>query len=123
VIKLNESDPILRPSMTTSNSILTRSFDSVLYIPLEAVHSNDSMTYVHLKNNTKQVVVLDESNENEIIVEAGLDAGDKVLLSVPEGADEMRFTGLELVEVIRQKEAEKKRLEEEMQKQREEEQL
>ena len=122
VIKLNESDPILRPSMTTSNSILTKNFDSVLYIPLEAVHSNDSMTYVHLKN-TKQVVVLDESNENEIIVEAGLDEGDKVLLSVPEGAEDMRFTGLELVEVIRQKEADKKRLEEELQKQREEEQM
>ncbi len=122
VIKLNESDPILRPSMTTSNSIVTRTFDSVMYIPMEAVHSNDSMTYVHLKNNTKQVVVLDESNENEIIVEAGLNGGDKVLLSVPEGAEEMRFTGLELVEVIREKEAEKKRLEEEEQKQREEEQ-
>lgn len=122
VIKLNESDPILRPSMTTSNRIITKTYDSVLYIPLEAVHSNDSMTYVHLKNNTKQVVVLDESNENEIIVEAGLDEGNKVLLSVPEGAEEMRFTGLELVEVIREKEAEKIRLEEEEQKQREEEQ-
>jgi hypothetical protein len=122
VIKLNESDPILRPSMTTSNRIITETFDSVLFIPLEAVHSNDSLTYVHLKNNTRQVVVLDESNENEIIVEAGLDEGDKVLLSVPEGAEEMRFTGLELVEVIREKEAEKKRLEEEEQKQREEEQ-
>ena len=123
VIKLNESDPILRPSMTTSNEIITKTYDSVLYIPLDAVHSNDSMTYVYLKNNSRQVVVLDESNENEIIVEAGLDAGDKVLLSVPEGADEMRFTGLELVEVIREKEAEKKRQEEEEQKQREEEQM
>jgi HlyD family secretion protein len=123
VIKLNESDPILRPSMTTSNSIVTKIYDSVLYVPLEAVHSNYSMTYVYLKNNTRQVVVLDESNENEIIVEAGLKAGDKVLLSVPEGAEEMKFTGLELVEVIRQKEAEKKRLEEELQKQREEEHL
>jgi multidrug resistance efflux pump len=123
VIKLNESDPILRPSMTTSNSIITKIYDSVLYVPLEAVHSNDSMTYVYLKNNTRQVVVLDEANENEIIVEAGLEKGDKVLLSIPEGADEMRFTGLELVEVIRQKEAEKKRLEEEQQKQREAEQI
>ena len=35
----------------------------------------------------------------------------------------MRFTGLELVEVIREKEAEKKRMEEEEQKQREEEQM
>lgn len=123
VIKLNESDPILRPSMTTSNSIITETFDSVLYIPLEAVHSNDTMTYVYLKNNTRQVVVLDESNENEIIVEAGLEKGDRILLSVPEGGEEMRFAGLELVDVIRQKEAEKKRQEEELQKQREEEQI
>jgi HlyD family secretion protein len=123
VIKLNESDPILRPSMTTSNSIITETYDSVLYIPLEAVHSNDSMTYVYMKNNTKQVVVLDESNENEIIVEAGLSAGDKILLSVPEGAEAMKFTGLELVEVIRQKESEKKRMEEELQKKREEDQI
>ena len=122
VIKLNESDPILRPSMTTSNSIVTQTFDSVLFIPLEAVHSNDSMTYVYLKNNTRQVVVLDQANENEIIVEAGLQKGAKVFLSVPAGAEEMRFTGLELVEVIREKEAEKKRLDEELQKQREEEQ-
>ncbi len=123
IIKLNESDPILRPSMTTSNRILTKVYDSVLYIPLEAVHSNDSMTFVYKKNNTKQVVVLDESNENEIIVEAGLALGDRVLLSVPEGAEEMRFTGLELVDVIRKKEAEKRRQEEEKQKQLEEEQM
>jgi hypothetical protein len=58
-------------------------------------------------------VVLDESNENEIIVEEGLNEGDLVLLSVPEDAENMRFTGLELVEVIHQKELEKQRLEEE----------
>ncbi len=113
VIKLLETDPILRPSMTTSNAIIIDTFAGVLAIPLEAVHTNDSMTYVYKKNNTRQVVVLDESNENEIIVEAGLNEGDKVLLSVPENAENMRFTGLELVEVIRQKELEKKRLEEE----------
>lgn len=116
-IRLEGSDPILRPSMTTSNSIITKTFEDVLYIPLEAVHSNDSLTYVFLKNKTKQVVVLDEANENEIIVEAGLEEGDKILLSVPEGEDEMRFAGLELVERIREKEAEKKRLEEESQQQ------
>ena len=109
IIKLNESDPILRPSMTTSNSIVTKTFDSVLYIPLEAVHSNDSMTYVYRKNNTRQVVVLGEANENLIVVEAGLEEGDKLFLSVPGGVEEMKFNGLELVEVIKQKEAEKKR--------------
>ncbi len=113
VVQLTGTDPILRPSMTTSNSIITKTFDDVLYIPLEAVHSNDSMTYVYRKNKTRQVVVLDESNENQIIVEAGLEEGDKVLLSIPEGGEESKFVGLELVQVIREKEAEKKRLEEE----------
>jgi HlyD family secretion protein len=115
VIKLDGTDPILRPSMTTSNSIITKTFKDVLYIPLEAVFSNDSMTYVYKKNRTRQVVVLDEANENEIIVEAGLNEGDKILLSVPEGAGEYKFAGLELVQVIRDKEAEKKRLEKEEQ--------
>ena len=113
IIRVFETDPILRPSMTTSNAIIIDTFTNVLSIPLEAVHSNDSMTYVYKKNNTRQVVVLDVSNENEIIVEAGLIEGDKVLLSVPEDGDKMRFVGLELVEVIRQKELEKQRLEEE----------
>jgi hypothetical protein len=120
VINLTESDPILRPSMTTSNSIVTRTFDSVLYIPLETVFSNDSLTFVYRKNNTRQVVVLGEANENEIIVEAGLEAGDKVFLSIPDGTEEMKFTGLELVELIRKKDAEKKRIEEELKQQMEE---
>jgi multidrug efflux pump subunit AcrA (membrane-fusion protein) len=118
-INLNESDPILRPSMTTSNRIVTMTFDSVLYVPLEAIHSTDSMTFVYKKNHTKQVVVLGEFNENEIIVEAGLEMDDRVFLSIPDGAEEMKFEGLELVEVIRRKEAEKERLEEEQQKLRE----
>ena len=112
-IKLNESDPILRPSMTTSNSIITKTFEGFMYIPLEAVHTNDSMTYVYTKSGLRQVVVLDEANENEIIVEQGLSEGDKIYLSVPEEPEKFRFTGLELVEVIRAKEAEKNRLEEE----------
>jgi hypothetical protein len=70
---------------------------------------------VNKKNGIRQVVVLDESNENEIIVEAGLKEGDKVLLSVPEESEKYKFEGLELVELIRQKEEEKRRLEEEQQ--------
>jgi len=113
VIKLNESDPILRPSMTTSNAIITKTFDDVFYIPLEAVHTNDSMTYVYMRSGVRQVVVLDEANENEIIVQQGLKKGDKLYLSIPENPEKFAFTGLELVSVIKAKEAEKKRLEEE----------
>lgn len=115
VIKVNEVDPIIKPSMTTSNSIVIKTFNDVLFIPLETVHTNDSLTFVYKKNNVKQVVVLDESNENEIIVEAGLKEGEKILLSVPEEPEKFRFEGLELADRIRQKEDEKRKLEEEQQ--------
>lgn len=116
VIKLDKIDRILRPSMTTSNAILIKSYDDVLSIPLEAVYTNDSLTYVYTKNGNRQVVVLDQANDNEIIVENGLDEGDVVYLSPPEEPESFKFTGLELAEVIREKAAEKKRQEEEEQK-------
>jgi HlyD family secretion protein len=112
IIKLNGTDPILRPSMTTNNAILINRIDSVIYLPLEAVHSNDSANYVYSKNGTRQIVVLGETNENEVIIEKGIKAGEKVYLSVPETADKYKFTGTELVKVIRQKEQEKKKKEE-----------
>jgi HlyD family secretion protein len=112
IIKLNGTDPILRPSMTTNNAILIDRIDSVTYLPLEAVHSNDSANFVYKKNGTRQIVVLGETNENEVIIEKGIKAGEKVYLSVPENADKFKYTGLELVQVIRQKEQEKKKKEE-----------
>ena len=119
VIKLDKIDPILRPSMTTSNAILIKSYDDVLSIPLEAVYTNDSLTYVYTKNGNRQVVVLDEANENEIIVENGLKEGDIVYLSPPDEPETYKFTGLELADVIREKAAEKQRQEEEEQKRNE----
>ena len=112
IIKLNGTDPILRPSMTTNNAILISRIDSVTYLPLEAVHSNDSANFVYKKNGTRQIVVLGETNENEVIIEKGIKAGDKVYLSVPVNANNYKYTGLELVQIIRQKEQEKKKKEE-----------
>jgi len=112
IIKLNETDPILRPSMTTSNQIITSMYEDVLYIPLEAVHATDSFSYVFIKNGFKQIVVLGESNENEIIVEMGLEEGAKVLLSIPEDPEKFALRGEEFLEIIAQRE-EQKRLEEE----------
>ncbi len=112
IIKLNEVDPILRPSMTTSNQIVTSRYEDVLSIPLEAVHATDSFSYVFTKNGNKQVVVLGESNENEIIVELGLEEGDKLLLSYPEEPEKFALRGEELIKVIAERE-EQKRLEEE----------
>ncbi len=112
VIKVNEVDPILRPSMTTSNQIVTSRYENVLSIPLEAVHATDSFSYVFTRDGHRQIVVLGESNENEIIVEMGLEEGDKLLLSYPEEPGKFALRGEELIEVIAER-AEQKRLEEE----------
>ncbi len=111
-ITMNETDPILRPSMTTSNAIITQTFENAKYLPLEAVHSNDSLTFVYTKNNTKKLVLLGESNENSIIVEKGLDTGDKVLLSVPENTESYKYDNVELVEEIKARLSEKEKVEE-----------
>ncbi|HPE19359.1 MAG TPA: hypothetical protein PLM76_12020 [Tenuifilaceae bacterium] len=112
-IKVNEYDPILRPSMTTSNQIVTQSFDNVLYLPLEAIHANDSLSFVYLTKGKKQIIITSEQNENFIIVEKGLKFGDEVYLSTPENAEKFSYTGEELIPEIKQREAERKRKEEE----------
>ncbi|MEE4215073.1 MAG: efflux RND transporter periplasmic adaptor subunit [Bacteroidales bacterium] len=105
IIKLDAVESILRPSMTTGNQIITASFEDVLSIPLECVHATeDSIPYVYHRNGTRQVVVLGESNENKIIVEEGLEAGDQLYLSLPEEPETFKLAGEELIEKIREKE-------------------
>ncbi len=106
-IGLNETDDQLRPAMTTSNSIITQSFKDVLYLPLEAIHSNDSLTFVYTRIKTRKLVLPGAANDDAIIIEKGLEKGNKVLLSVPEGAEDYNYAGLELVPEIRQRIKEK----------------
>ena len=112
MIKLGENDPILRPSMTTSNQIVTSIIDSVLYLPLEALHGNDTMVYVYRTNRTKQIVVTGEMNDNYRIVEQGLKEGDEIYLSTPENADKFKLVGQEYIQIIKER-SEKRRQEEE----------
>jgi multidrug efflux pump subunit AcrA (membrane-fusion protein) len=91
---VNEFDSILRPAMTTKNIITTDVIEDVLFLPLEAVHSNDSMTVVYRSNNTRQQILTGKSNENEIIVLEGLKEGDEVLLSVPEDTEKYKLKTL-----------------------------
>ncbi len=104
VMKLNESDPILRPSMTTGNQIITNTFPDVVYIPLECVYvTPDSIPYVYTKNGKKQIVVLGDANENQIIVEQGLEPGSLLHLTQPEESDNLAFVGEELRDVVKEK--------------------
>jgi len=104
IIEVDGTDPILRPSMTTGNQIVTQVLEDVLSIPLECVHTGeDSIPYVYRKNNIRQVVVLGASNENEIVVEQGLEESDLLFLSTPEEPEKFRIQGEELKDIIRQK--------------------
>ncbi|MCC5937062.1 MAG: efflux RND transporter periplasmic adaptor subunit [Lunatimonas sp.] len=84
IIRIHESDDLLRPSMTTSNAIIADQLDNVLYVPLEAINvENDSINYVYLKSGVKQEVMMGLTNANDVVIEKGLNQGDKVYLSTP----------------------------------------
>ena len=84
IIRVNESDDLLRPSMTTSNAIIADELNDVMYIPLEAINVEiDSINYVYLKSGVKQEVLMGLTNANDVVIEKGLNPGDKVYLSTP----------------------------------------
>jgi len=96
-ILINEFDSILRPSMTSKNTIITASINNVMFAPIEAVISNDTVTYVFKKNGgriIKQQVIAGESNDNEIILKSGVKENDELLLLQPENADKMKLAEL-----------------------------
>jgi multidrug efflux pump subunit AcrA (membrane-fusion protein) len=84
-IELNEKDDLLKPSMTTSNQIITKTYDSALHIPIEALfNQDDSITYVFKKSGLsteKREVMIGASNTNEVVILAGLEEGDEVYLN------------------------------------------
>lgn len=116
-IKVNGSDPELRPAMTTSNTIQTNSLTDTLFIPIESVFSNDSISFVYLADGkeTKQIIETGEENENYVIVRQGLKEGQQIFLTEPENAGSFEIAGMEIyADILRKKEEEKaKKAEEE----------
>ncbi len=109
LIEVNESDPILRPSMTTGNKVITKTISDVTYIPLESVQAGvDSIPFIYMKNKTRQVVVLGESNENNVVIEQGLEPGVQIYLSTPVEPEGFKLVGEELIAVIKEREQAKK---------------
>jgi hypothetical protein len=112
-IKVDQSDLILRPSMTTGNKIITKTIDNVTYVPLESVQAGtDSIPFVYLKSGSKQIVVLGESNENNVIIEKGIEPGTVTYLNTPANPEKFsKLLGQDLISVIKEKEKAKKEAE------------
>jgi len=89
-IVLSDSDSLLKPAMTTQCDIIIETIPDVLYIPLEALFSDDTISYVYT-GNVRQEVIAGRSNDNFVIIEKGLQQEQKVLLSVPENPNNYKF--------------------------------
>jgi hypothetical protein len=97
MIELKETNENVRPGMTTSNTIITNEKKDVLSVPIEAIFSRDSISYVYAKSGfsiTKKQVQLGESNNDEIIITKGLTEKDVVYLNKPEGYGDLKIAKL-----------------------------
>lgn len=96
-IQLQATDSLTRPGMTTSNRIQIFNEEDALFIPLECVSSEDDVFYVVVQEGIraeKREVKLGRSNDNEVIVLAGLTENETVYLNLPEGIEEKEITRL-----------------------------
>jgi RND family efflux transporter MFP subunit len=96
VVDINESDPILKPGMTTSNEILIQTVQKAISIPLESVFSKNGKTVVYKINGGSPKELIVETgvrNSNFVTITKGLSAGDKVTLRDPTIKEEAQGNG------------------------------
>lgn len=108
-IKLNGSDPDLRPSMTTGNKIIINTYEDVVYVPTECVNAGaDSIPFVYGKNGKKNIVLLGESNDKNVIIEKGLEPEAQIYVIPPENTNSFEFKGEELIPLLKEREKARK---------------
>lgn len=97
-IRVFDFDPLLKPAMTTSNTIVTGYYNDKLIIPSDVVYTNDTLKYVYLKKKdiVRQIVDLGSENENYTIVNKGLAEGDQVIYTEPEKPEDIQTIGWEI---------------------------
>jgi RND family efflux transporter MFP subunit len=85
-VRVEQSDSTLRPGMTTGNAIETLKIADTLFVPIEALGSEDGVPFVYRQAGgrvVKQEVATGAMNDDEVTIARGLGAGDRVLLSLP----------------------------------------
>jgi multidrug efflux pump subunit AcrA (membrane-fusion protein) len=113
-VEIEGTDLTIRPSMTTSNRIITSLLDNVLFVPLECLHSHfDTLTYVFKRQGleiVKQEVMVGQTNANDAVVLKGLEEGDRIYLSLPTGQEDKEIRLLPEMNGKRKKKEEEKPL-------------
>lgn len=93
-VEVDQEDEVMRPAMTTTNKIQIFEYEDVISIPIDALQ-NDSLDYVWIQKGskvTKQEVVIGPSNEDHIVILAGISKDDKVSLKEPNESSTYSFT-------------------------------
>jgi HlyD family secretion protein len=86
IIDITTRDTTLRPSMTTSNKIITEVINKSTIVPLECIHTDKKINFVFKKTADgfeRQEVKLGPANETEVTVLKGLQKEDEVYISLP----------------------------------------
>lgn len=86
-VLVEETDPRLRPGMSARVELLVEHLDEATYVPLEAVYERGGKHYAYVTGRgapEAREVLLGPSNENHVVVEAGLEPGERVLLGAPD---------------------------------------
>jgi RND family efflux transporter MFP subunit len=82
IVDIKDTDPVLKPGMTTSNEIIMSAIHDTLFVPLEAVFEANGKPVVY-KGSHAQEVTLGERSSNFVIVAKGVKAGEKIALRDP----------------------------------------
>lgn len=85
-IVIDQYNKNLLPGLTVSCRIIVDEINDVCYVPLEALHVEGDKSYVYKKTVTgydKVQVQTGPTNSDYVIIESGLDEGDKVALVDP----------------------------------------
>jgi HlyD family secretion protein len=110
MIKIDNSNGKLLPSMTSSNRVMIKSYDKVVYIPVECVQTGeDGIPFVFTKDRKKQVIIPGEMNDKNIIIEKGLKAKTAVWMRTPDDPKKFKLKGNDLITVVRDPEKQKRK--------------
>ena len=93
-VNMNGNDQDLRPGMTAQLQIVAQKKQDVLYVPLKSLFSTDSLSYVLRRKSgklVKQKIDTGIMNAGFVVVEEGLNEGDKVMLTKPENMEKIEF--------------------------------
>jgi len=87
-VLIQNADQRMRPGMTARTEISAGEFASILQIPLNAVFSKQGKDYCYVWDDGEaqaREIQTGVSNDNFIVIQKGLTAGERVLLAAPDG--------------------------------------